>query len=301
MKLHDLLRQESANLALLIGNGINRYEATVGGNSWDELLGELARQHLDPLHSDVPQGISLTEFYDVLDLSTPRQKGSTGLQKQFCDLMADWRHQSQHRRVGEWARAHDVPVLTTNFEDSIGKSVNCKLQRVGRLKFTAFYPWDSCYCEDGTSDPCAGFAVWHINGMQRYRQSVRLGLTHYMGSVERARPWLHKGSNRLFSGGPVDAWPGASTWLQILFHKPILIFGLTLGQNEVFLRWLLIERAKYFQAFPARRQAAWYVHPGIEEDLGKLMFLKAVGVSTLPVADYEEIYGQETWTVANSS
>lgn len=296
MKLRELLSQRSNDLALLIGNGINRYDAAASENSWDDLLGHLARAHLDPLHSTVPDGISLTEFYDVLDLAARRKTSSNGLQKQFCDLMATWRPRNQHVRIAEWARQQHVPVLTTNFESSLGESVGCRLQRIGRGKFTAFYPWDSYYGEPGVSDPCNSFGVWHINGMQRYRQSVRLGLTHYMGSVERARPWLHKGSNRLFAVGPVHSWPGASTWLHILFHKPLLIFGLALAQNEVFLRWLLIERAKYFDADPCRKKDAWYVYPALEKDQGKLMFLSAVGVEPFPVKDHKEIYGQDTWS-----
>ncbi|MDP1619711.1 MAG: hypothetical protein Q8M12_01790, partial [bacterium] len=91
------------------------------------------------------------------------------------------------------------------------------------------------------------------------------------------------------------SWAGASTWLQILFHKPLLIFGLALAENEVFLRWLLIERAKYYKKFPDRRQEAWYVHTPSEDDLGKLFFLTGVDVQLVEVKNYDEIYGVETW------
>lgn len=45
-------------------------------------------------------------------------------------------------------------------------------------------------------------------------------------------------------------WDGAASWLHIVFNSPLLIFGLGLEENEVFFRWLLIERARYFKKFP---------------------------------------------------
>ncbi len=48
-------------------------------------------------------------------------------------------------------------------------------------------PWESYYGEHAVVRPSECFAIWHINGMAQYHRSVRLGLTHYMGSVQRAR------------------------------------------------------------------------------------------------------------------
>lgn len=296
MKTATLLSRHQSNIALLIGNGINRYGAHVVSNSWDDLLNTLARTYLDPSHKNVPKGISLTEFYDVLDLGKSLTSSNANLQKLFCDLMANWLPLPQHERIAAWARHHDVPVLTTNFESTLGNAIGCKLRRVKTTrKFTAFYPWESYFGDGNNDDPCHNFAIWHINGMQQYRQSVRLGLSHYMGSVERARSWMHKGSYRLFSGKDIRSWAGASTWLQVLFHKPLLIFGLALAENEVLLRWLLIERAKYYRKFPERQQEAWYLHTPSDDDLGRHFFLAGVGVRSIQVNDYDEIYGEETW------
>lgn len=93
-----------------------------------------------------------------------------------------------------------------------------------------------------------------------------------MGSVERARVRLHKG---------VGAYPQVVKYTrgmaQILFHRPLAIIGLGLAENEVFLRWLLIEGAKYYKDFPARYQPTWFVHTANKRNIGKLYFLKAVG------------------------
>ncbi len=301
MTLRTLLTAQKGKLALLVGNGINRYGPEVKANSWDDLLNTLARKHLNPSHKQVPPGISLTEFYDVLELANKGGKSESGsepyLQKQFCDLMSGWLPLAQHQRIARWAQAHTVPVLTTNFESTLGDAVQAKLHHAKGVSFTAYYPWESCYSAAPVDDPCSQFAVWHLNGMQRYRQSVRLGLSHYMGSVERARNWLHKGSNRLSAGGDPRDWAGAKTWLQVLFHQPLLIFGLALAENEVFLRWLLIERAKYHRKFKDRAQPAWYVHTAGEKDLGKLFFLSGVGVQPFKVESYDEIYGEGIWSL----
>lgn len=295
MTLNDILQEQCQDLALLIGNGINRYGATAAGSSWDSLLTSLAQKLMDPAHAKLPSGISLTEFYDVLELSCALGNGKSGLQAQFCELLASWESQAQHKRVMQWAQRHDVPVLTTNFENTLGNAIGCSLHRVRNPKFTAYYPWERYYGLKAIEDPRQGFAVWHINGMQCYRQSIRLGLTHYMGAVERARALLYRGPVRLFSGADINAWMGASTWLQIIFHKPLLIFGLGLTENEVFLRWLLIERAKYYRVFPDRRKPAWYVHAASEKNEGKLYFLQAVGVEVVPVPGFDEIYGEQAW------
>jgi len=173
---------------------------------------------------------------------------------------------------------------------------HCDVHHTHRDGFTDFYPWETYYGDQDLTEPCAGFGIWHINGMARYRRSIRLGLTHYMGSVARARNWLHTDDEkRLFSGKNQRDWKGAGTWLHIIFNKPLMIFGLGLGKDEVFLRWLLIERARYFQRFPNRQKEAWYAYPKTESDLGKLYFLRELGISLLPVKDYNELYSSMTW------
>ncbi len=323
MALSQILSQAEAP-ALLIGNGINRYHSLGDQNSWDGLLTQLAQRHLHDFTGQLPQGISLTEFYDILDLrlnaqrrtakpkrsaaqatsktkvSSANRKVEGNLQQQFCDLMSAWQPLPQHRYIMEWAKRREAPVLTTNFENCLGQAIGAKFfvasGNTGEQQgFTDFYPWEAYFSDRLLDHPCGGFGIWHINGMQRYHRSIRLGLSHYMGSVERARSRLHKGPRRLSAGTDPQQWAGASTWLDIIFHKPLLIFGLGLAENEVFLRWLLIERARYFTDFPKRFQPAWYVHPRGEKDLGKLYFLQAVGVQAYEVADYDALYGPDAW------
>lgn len=298
MKFKDVIKNKKEDVALVIGNGINQYGGADETNSWKSLLASLAKKHGLPLHNGgLPTGVSPTEFYDVLELGrmASAQKGT--LQKEFSDLMARWKPHRHHREIVAWASDNNVPILTTNYDNSLATAGNCSLFSIkGKSNFTAFYPWGHYYSNSQLVEPDAGFGIWHINGMQHYSQSIRLGLSHYMGSVERTRNWLHKGSeDRLFGGKDRRQWVGANTWLHIVFNKPLAIFGLALAENEVFLRWLLIERAKYFKKYPERKHAGWYFYTSKREETGKLFFLEQVGITPIAAESYDELYGHGVW------
>jgi hypothetical protein len=107
---------------------------------------------------------------------------------------------------------------------------------------------------------------------------------------------MYKGNEGLlFSGKNAPNWPGAGTWLDIVFTKSLFIFGLGLEENEVFLRWLLIERARYFNKFPDRRRDSWYVYTSDKEKQGKLFFLQGLGIKPVKANDYDDVYGDATW------
>jgi hypothetical protein len=119
-----------------------------------------------------------------------------------------------------------------------------------------------------------------------------------MGSVQRARGWIHSGEQRLFGGKDRTTWTGRYSWLHVVFNKPLLILGLGLGETEVFLRWLLIERARYFAKFPKRAQKAWYVHKpdaGDDAEAGERFFLEEIGINYVAAADYRDIYENPAW------
>lgn len=294
MEIKSLLQKHHSNIALVIGNGINLYGPAKKTNSWHDLLLTLAEKHLPSSLRGVPNGVALTEFYDVLELKSIKSKKP--LQQEFCELMSSWRYYDHHQHIVEWAKNTNNPILTTNFEQVLSDVGGCTLHRTRKGGFTDYYPWENYYGLKEISDPSKEFGIWHINGMQHYRRSVRLGLSHYMGSVERARGWLHKGNERrLFSGKNINRWDGADTWLHVIFNTPLLIFGLGLEENEVFFRWLLIERARYFKKFPDRRKEAWYISTGEKNSDGKRFFLNGVGVKYLRVDHYDQIYSATEW------
>ena len=294
MDMRSLLHEPG--LALIVGNGINRYGNAPDTNAWNALLTALAAKHLPASLRSVPAGISLTEFYDLLELKWQSTSDARTLQMEFCELMAKWQPYEHHKRIVQWAKRSRAPILTTNFEETLSEAGQLKLYRAKKGGFTDYYPWETYFGEKALDDPATEFGVWHINGMQRYHRSVRLGLTHYMGCVERARGWLHRGNEkRLFAGKDVRDWEGTSSWLHVVFNCPLLIFGLALNEDEVFLRWLLIERARYFRKFPDRRKQAWYVYAGAPNSDGKQYFLEGVGIEPVRVSSHGKIYGRSVW------
>ncbi len=296
MNIKSILDKNKSKIALIVGNGINQYGDVATMTSWQALLEKLATERLKLDGKKIPKTIALTEFYDLIELRSGFGNTGCSLQKEFCNLLKGWKFQSQHVRIVSWAKQNECPILTTNFESTLSRSANCKKFRIQRGKFTDYYPWSTYYGNQKLLQPKSGFEIWHINGMERYHRSIRLGLSHYMGSVQKARNWIHRGkSERLFAGHFGSSWGGADTWLDIIFHMPILIFGLGLKQDEVFLRWLLIERARYLQKFPNRKMNAWYVYSGVV-DPATLFFLNGVGIKTIEASDYDEIYGEDTWT-----
>ena len=61
------------------------------------------------------------------------------------------------------------------------------------------------------------------------------------------------------------------------------------------MRWLMIERTKYFGIYPGLRKPAWYVHVKGDLPVGKELFLRAVGFEPFPVDSYDEMYASRIW------
>lgn len=294
MSLNEILRLHGDEIALVIGNGIHRHGPN-GATSWDALLIDLARRHGFQF-TRLPRGASATEVFDVIDLKARGRSGD--LAGAFCEEMQSWRPREHHRRIMHWAVRHRAPVLTTNFDEVLSRAADGHLMRPKVAGFTYWYPWDSRFAHKLYDNPCDGFGIWHVNGLARYKLSVRLGLTQYIGSAQRARGWLHRGGNRLFQAKDRLKWPGRRTWLHLVFNMPLLIFGLGLREDEVFLRWLLIERERYFAKFPDRRHPAWFVFkPDLDDETeaGRIFFLEGIGIRCLPVDAYSAIYDAAAW------
>lgn len=187
----------------------------------------------------------------------------------------------------------NAPILTTNFDTDIEDSVDAKQQilrgKSRQYKFTDFYPWNLCNCPDeNLNSPQDSFSIWHINGIRTYPRSIRLGLCDYMGCVERARRIIQEKSfSDYFHNVNQEEWSGNNTWLRIIFSKKLFIFGLGLEENEVFLRWLLIQRAKFLYIFN-NTISGWYFGNNISD--GKRFFLEQVGFEVYELNDYNILY-----------
>ena len=109
-----------------------------------------------------------------------------------------------------------------------------------------------------------------------------------MGCVERARKMIQGNSlEEYFTGKNQSYWVGYNTWLHIIFNKSLFIFGLGLEENEVFLRWLFIQRTKYFKLY-GKSYRGWYICNDIKE--GKRFFLEHLGFKIINISDYNTLY-----------
>ena len=69
------------------------------------------------------------------------------------------------------------------------------------------------------------------------------------------------------------------------------IYSYSAYSDEVLLRWLLLERSKYYSLFPYVERNAWYILPESEQiELGKQYFLNTVGIKIIRVPTYDAIY-----------
>ena len=186
-----------------------------------------------------------------------------------------------------------MPVLTTNFDGNLESDLSMyKLYKTEgkRRGFTDYYPWNAYFSQNRIHDPLEGFGVWHINGMTRYRRSIKLGLSEYINQTARARDFIHSDEKVMdFDGKNRSYWNGSNTWLHIIFNANLCFCGLGLDVNETFLRWLLLERARYFNKFPERKKKGWYVCCD-EVSEGQRFFLENTGIEIIKLKNYKEVY-----------
>lgn len=293
--IRALLRKEKKHIAFVIGNGIHRYQPMRKALSWDDLLLQLWKTSTGHRLTKRPEGISSTEFYDLVELHNTQR---IGVQKEVSTLLRDWAPMEHHRRIVDVIQQLGAPLLTTNYDEVMAQVSHSTMRRLEGGRFTDFYPWSNYHSPIELANPHAGFGIWYINGTRHYHRSIRLGLSHYMGSVERARHLFSSSkTSGLYSPEGVHSWTGSSTWLDILFHRSLFIFGLALEENETFLRWLLIERKKYYNRFPERKRKGWYLtlRQNSRAFEGKKFFLNSVGIEVIEVDHYDDIY-LHPWT-----
>ncbi len=298
-QIKQVFAENADNIAFLAGNGINLYYKN-DKISWNDLLLELWDNYSLNEKTKIPEGISFTEFYDALEIQHAANRNfSNTLQKDVQEKMRIWKVDHAQNLILNRIKEMGAPLLTTNFDDLIPDSMGLDFRKMGVSKFTDFYPWSCYYSDRELKNPTEGFGVWYPNGMIKYHRSIKLGLSHYMGNVARVRNMIHKNPEYIKAGeSSGKKWDGYPTWLHIIFNKSLFIFGLGLNETEVFIRWLLIERAKYFTKYPDRKQKGWYIDKtgsGSTISDGKKFFLNSVGFEVLEVDDYKVIY-EDIWS-----
>jgi hypothetical protein len=299
--IKGVLKANAGELALVVGNGLLRAS---GFKSWEKMLKDLAIMYPGlEYHDQKRLDLSLPELSELIEIKDGSRKKLidtflSNIENMPMDLRGDPDKLNSCRYILHWAKHNQAPILTTNFDKTLEATVDLKkFTTIRRIK-TDFYPWETYYSHRKISDPRSGFAVWHIHGVVDYKRSIRLSLADYMAMVSRARGYLVGNKGALFATRNIDKWKGSSTWLDIFFRSKLVFIGLGLQTQEVFLRWLLIQRKKYLQKNRIADMGVWFVIPGSESGdafSGRRAFLEALGVRILQVESYSHIYEKEVW------
>jgi hypothetical protein len=320
-----LHKRESSEIALLLGNGINRSAGASGGLSWDRLMEMLitkvsstalapadTEKRLKRLIQPGANGqtpASLPEAFDIIDATrTPsdtkfRLAGKINLQRTIVPLLKDMKPGLPHKAVVNWATHFHVPLLTTNydhcFQDALDKP-SCRRRKFGSRPLRSdVYPWDRYYAPMEIADPAQDFAIWHIHGDRDLERSIRVGLDQYMGMVERLRKWkLPVAKEALSRSTDSQATPAfhAAPWLRAFMGKKLWIQGLGLSAAEVSIRWLLIQRFRYWKRFKSEDHfpSGWYVHAPAPEnrrlDTERRIFFESVGLKVITITKADDAY-----------
>lgn len=294
------LQDNLYHLAFLIGNGVNIY--SIGNNdcSWDSILSE-AWNGISGKTFNNKKGITLTEFYDILELKNS-YKNASELKRAIVNPIVSMPHTPKHDTIQNYLEHWGQPVLTTNYDNNINYGLNKyilnhPLKRHYRA-MSDYYPWDRYYSEKEIINPLSDFAVWHINGSLDYLRSIKLSFTEYMAQLAFTRTnFLHKQNEKNdydnFETKDQAYWPGYNTWLHIFLNSSLCIIGLSLNEDETFLRWLLIERKKWIDRKGYKDLKGWYITTEKDRDMkqhGKRIFFEELGIKVVKLQNYADIY-----------
>lgn len=312
------LNPNISDTAFFIGNGINNYCGTT--SSWKDLLVDLAVQHINKRedYEKILQdnSVSYPEFFDLIQLASNARDETfdyKSIKKSIREGFEKWESKRIHTVWTEKLIELNRPVLTTNYDyllefssDSVksfmhSKQYNKKLFRPLRIKkkeeqrggFTDVYPWHSYYSTKVIENAKKEFAIWHIHGFYEYARSIRLGLSDYMGVVEKARKWLLKSiGNPSNQRDQQKKWVGMNSWLDIFLNSNLVFVGISMEVQETSLRWLLIEREKLFRKYPATRKKTWFIR-NLQRDKmkqGKRLFFQQLNIEIIDANNAKQIY-----------
>lgn len=298
LKLAEIITAQAVELNL---NPNNIQFKTKNLKSYSDTLKKISddlRRNINPDCNDLSDADIVIRLSNVISNESMRRIYMNSIKKQIAKNMDEWENSNVATLV-QYIRDINAPIMTTNYDKILEKSISCKKfikkkensnEYINKRDFSDYYPWNVYYSDEEKTD----FGIWHINGIIDYPRSIKLGLCDYMGCVEKARKMIQGKSVfeiEAFEGKNTDYWSGYNTWLHYIFNKDLFIFGLGLNKDETFLRWLLIQRAKY-STISQKPVKGWYVDRNINH--GKKMFLEVLGFKVIEINDFKVLY-EDIW------
>lgn len=313
--------QQPEKWVFLFGNGFNRH-AYAPDFSWNSILNRLPSILRGVVSNNAicncAKGVdSPIEVFSILcsKLWKPNSIGSKSpngvdiATKAFIDVLKDLMHWSPQQYFADLRSRLvklNIPILTTNFDNNIeGKykrrylsldydPLSNTYNTSSRKGYSRYYPWNSYYSENVLNSADDGFAVWHIHGDINLPSSIRLGYSEYGGAITNAHKLVHNidqpNRKRLYAEPVSPLWAGYNTWLQLFFKRAICVAGLGIGQEELFLRLLIIERYKFLQTQNINLPSSIYLCKNNEISTSQRVFLKNFGFKIMEFDDYYDFY-----------
>ena len=281
----------------------------------------------------VKDGVSYTEVYDIVNSfykdvvfygdDEPVAQKPLSLQTKVLEFYSNEKNASKEKfaYIGKFIdvmQHENIPVLTTNFDEHLELFLNKrKYEKIDsrlvnkKSKYHYAYPWNQYCFEEGLrklKNPADGFTIWHIHGSVSDERSIQMGSNQYIGIAKHALFMMNRKKSN--DGSKEDLtlynndenWYGSNTWLELVFHKNLLIFGLGLKKDEFSLRWLLMERMKYLKKrFDETNDVEFkkwmtnvYISCGKKLPIEQQIFLETCGFEVIELSSYKELY-EDLW------
>ncbi|MCX6145695.1 MAG: hypothetical protein NTW25_00370 [Candidatus Kapabacteria bacterium] len=334
--IKDLLQNQNEKPIFLFGNGINIYNDGTNNDEicWNKLINSIANhensENIQIVNSSLIERyefLLLDKFLnselnkDALDIRTEKEisnKFLDDIESKIEDI-----NSISKQNFLEVLKKYKINALTTNFEYKYLDSSNYSYQSKDTIissndttnkiiRFSSYYPINVHYRLSENSK------IYFPHGIFKMKDSIKLSFHNYLKTIEYFRKLLpqytfEKKRNETKSDYLENLQlKFKSSWLFDFFTKDIIIFGLGLGQDELFLRWLFIERYRfnnlyssnnYIDVVPNPNVKTYYINFNNENNINELkdnnkienkikknVFFESLGIHEINFSNYSDFY-----------
>lgn len=218
----------------------------------------------------------------------------------------------------DYAKVNNLQILTTNYDFNIEQALgfcaksphthrtiknkvkdtyalyDCFGQKIPAKKPLVFEKQEGINNAYILSDHCT---VWHIHGHCKRYKTILLGIEDYIDSIIYVKDQILKNGTIEFKEPWDDGFKGMNTWLRPFFTQPLIITGLTIGSGEIFLRWLLLRRARAQIDGKIILPPVYYLDPEKETRNTKYRneYFKMLNIQVVSFKDYDDLYENSGW------
>lgn len=313
---------EKKKPAFLFGNGINLYNKSTP-KTWKDLLKDLLENKIkddcdlksrykNVFESDFTKNISYPEMYDLINglykiWGADLIESENSLQKESSDLIKQnfkkKKKNNHYYKIVEKIAQLDVPLMTTNFDNLFEKycgleredikSLDKKVAGSNKYKSHWAYPWNKCFSKKILKNPNDGFAIWHIHGTIYDPRSIHFGSNQYVGMLARAKSTVSELSKQ------DEKWVADNTWLDLMYKRNLVVIGLGVSTDEIFLRWLLLGRSRHLtdfskKEFSENRHSLYLSSSEHPVPYAQRLFLETCGFEIIELSTDKELY-EDLW------